>query len=660
MPRDLPLGNGAMLVNFDLWYQLRDVYFPHVGHQNQTLGNPSRVGVWSEGRFAWLSDWQLDRRYRPDTLVTDIRGEHTGLGLRLAAADAVDHSENILVRRFAFTDTTGRARRLRLFVHLDPYLGEAAYSNAAYYDAGLEALVFYREDTYLLLGARPAMRGYSVGVKGAPGLDGTWRDSEDGQLSGNAIGSGSVDGTLMVEVDLPAHGEAIVRVWLAAGTTLGEVARLHDLANTGFDELIGRTERYWRYWLVPSRRDFGDLSERAAELYRRSLLIVRTQTDNNGAIVAANDTDIVSFGRDHYSYVWPRDAALVADTLDEAGYHEAPRQFYRFLAGLLEHANYAMNGYLLHRYTPTGRVAASWHPGVGDGRMQFPIQEDETALVVWSLCRHVIRTGSVELMGTLYRDFVRPAADFMLLYRDFNSGLPRPSNDLWEEKHGVFLFTCASVHAALEAAADVADLLEETGTADQYRSGAAEVREGVARHMVDPVRGRFVFMLRVLSDGRYERDDLLDSSMAGVFLFGLFPADDPRVVATMRALERGLVNRGPIGGVARRADDYYHHTSGDFRDYPGNAWFVSTLWLADWMSDTGDFAGAREWIEWCARRALPSGVLAEQLHPQTGAPLSVSPLTWSHAAFIASVDRYARRFLGQGGQSMGRVSRARA
>ena len=34
--------------------------------------------------------------------------------------------------------------------------------------------------------------------------------------------------------------------------------------------------------------------------------------------------------------------------------------------------------------------------------------------------------------------------------------------------------------------------------------------------------------------------------------------------------------------------------------------------------------------------------MAEQLHPFTGEPLSVSPLTWSHAAFVASVERYLR------------------
>ncbi len=45
-------------------------------------------------------------------------------------------------------------------------------------------------------------------------------------------------------------------------------------------------------------------------------------------------------------------------------------------------------------------------------------------------------------------------------------------------------------------------------------------------------------------------------------------------------------------------------------------------------------------FEWVANHALPSGVLAEQVHPQTNAPLSVSPLTWSHATVVSTVTAY--------------------
>jgi len=45
MPRDLPLGNGSLLLTFDRNYQIRDIYYPHVGSENHSNGFPFRVGI---------------------------------------------------------------------------------------------------------------------------------------------------------------------------------------------------------------------------------------------------------------------------------------------------------------------------------------------------------------------------------------------------------------------------------------------------------------------------------------------------------------------------------------------------------------------------------------------------------------------------------------
>jgi GH15 family glucan-1,4-alpha-glucosidase len=80
---------------------------------------------------------------------------------------------------------------------------------------------------------------------------------------------------------------------------------------------------------------------------------------------------------------------------------------------------------------------------------------------------------------------------------------------------------------------------------------------------------------------------------------------------------------------------------------PGNPWFICTLWLADYRiaaaRNLEDLERAVEILEWVVERALPSGVLAEQVDPQTGAPLSVSPLTWSHSTVVATVNAYLRK-----------------
>ena len=44
MPRDLPIGNGHFLINFDADHRIRDIYYPYVGKENHAGGFPFRFG----------------------------------------------------------------------------------------------------------------------------------------------------------------------------------------------------------------------------------------------------------------------------------------------------------------------------------------------------------------------------------------------------------------------------------------------------------------------------------------------------------------------------------------------------------------------------------------------------------------------------------------
>ena len=96
--------------------------------------------------------------------------------------------------------------------------------------------------------------------------------------------------------------------------------------------------------------------------------------------------------------------------------------------------------------------------------------------------------------------------------------------------------------------------------------------------------------------------------------------------------------------MARYEGDAFYRVSPDL---PGNPWFIATLWLADYLVNRAgseeEMAEAINLLDWVSAHALPSGVLAEQADPFNGGPLSVSPLTWSHATFVATVQRLVRR-----------------
>jgi ferredoxin len=145
----------------------------------------------------------------------------------------------------------------------------------------------------------------------------------------------------------------------------------------------------------------------------------------------------------------------------------------------------------------------------------------------------------------------------------------------------------------------------------------------------------------------FEVDEVLDSSMYAIFKFHLFEAEDPRVESTMKAIEDKLWVKTRVGGVARYENDYYHRISNDIAAVPGNPWFICTLWLADYFitkaKTPAELKMALPIFEWTASHALESGVLAEQVNPYTNEPISVSPLTWSHATVVSTAIKYLEK-----------------
>lgn len=322
------------------------------------------------------------------------------------------------------------------------------------------------------------------------------------------------------------------------------------------------------------------------------------------------------------------------------GYHELSRAFFNFCGQVVE-----KEGYFRHKYTPSGRPASSWLPWIRDGRRQLPIQEDETALVIWSLWEHYCRYRDIDFITPLYRPLIKNGANFLMNYRDLATGLPLASYDLWEERQSVQTFTVAAVYGGLLAAANFVAAFGEIELAADYRAGAEALREAAGRWLFLPEERYFARAISFPANGDTPHlDRTVDASICGVFLFGLFPADDPRVVSSLRKVHEVLWCKTVTGGLARYENDPYYRYG---LEGPGNPWFVTTLWYARYLIDVAgsvaELAPAMDLLVWAAAHALPSGVLAEQLEPQSGAPLSVSPLTWSHATYVTTVCAYREK-----------------
>ncbi len=503
-------------------------------------------------------------------------------------------------------------------------------------------LIHYKKHRYFLINTAPHFDDFSTGRKAFRDQDGTWRDAEDGLLNGGAITEGSVDSTIQINFSLDERGEYEFYYWIAAGTSHDEVLKLNlSVINQTPSDYLDYTENFWRAWVNKNEVDFADLSPEIVEEYKRSLLVVRTQTDNDGAILAANDSDVTERATDHYSYLWTRDGAFVANALDLAGYPALTRPFFDFCNKIAH-----KDGYFLQKYNSDGTVASGWHAAwdVYGRKQLIPIQEDETSLVIWALWEHYDKYRDIEFVHRLYRNLVVKCADFMVGFRHEEFNLPFPSWNLWEDRRGIHTFTVASVIGGLRAAANFARLFAEEERAGIYEMAADEFTESMRKHLYSCERGHFLRSIQFQSDDQYEADTTLDASMFGIFYFNVFDIDDEMVKNTMRAIEKNLWVKGKIGGIARFQNDDYMRVS---NEVTGNAWFICTLWLADYRiavaKKKADLKGVIEILEWTVKNALPSGVLAEQVHPITGEPISVSPLTWSHSTFVATVQNYLKK-----------------
>jgi len=652
MPRDLPIGNGNLLINFDTDYNIRDIYYPYVGKENHAEGCVSRTGIWVDGNFAWLDgpEWQKEMVYESESLVTHVTATNPAIGLTLTFSDLVDFHRDIFFRRVDITNQRDHSRDVRLFFHYELRILGREVGDTIYYHPRLRALVMYKERCYFLAGGqvngRIGIDDWTTGSTRAEDKQSAWRDAEDGELRKVPLTCGFAEGIIgLYDTAVPAKGDSTIYHWLAASTRFHGVEELNTLVQErGPESFVIRTRDYWRAWVNKESLDFADLPTSILDLYRRSLLTMRVQIDNRGAIIASTDSDITKVLEDTYCYVWGRDGAFIAKAFNMANYEEVSHRFFDFCGNVI-----TSEGYLLHKYTADGYLAGQWMPWADEeGELQLPIQEDEAALVIYSLWHYYNKFRYVESIRPLYRKLIKNSADFMVSYREPHTKLLAPSYDLWEERRGIHSFTVATVWAGLQAAANFTELFGEVALAKQYRQAAAEIKEAAIEYLFDKKLGRFLRSIKVNADGVVEPDYTIDSSICGPFLFGMLSATDPLIESTMAALINRLWCKTEVGGIARYENDHYQQVSQDIANIPGNPWFICTMWVAQYhiarAQSVDELKPALQIFTWAQRSALPSGILDEQVHPYSCAPLSVSPLTWSHASVVIAIHEYINKY----------------
>lgn len=651
MPRAAVIGNGNLLACINRRNLLEDLYFPYVGMEDHiAFEHWHRVGVFIDNKFSWLMDkqWEHQTSYYPETLVTDSTSRNQELLLRIDFNDFVYHSENLFMRKLRIRNEADYERNLKIFFNQDFNLYGEKEQDTAFYSPEYKAMVHYRKRRYFwICGMKDGKSGvdsFSTGKSEYRGMEGTWRDAEDGNLHENPIEQGSVDSTIQFNMTLKANEEKILYVWICAGKNLREVEDMHEfILHENPEKLLRNTINYWISWVNKESEKNLQVDSKLLKEYKQSLLIIRTQIDNRGAIIAANDSDIMKFNKDTYTYMWPRDGAWVSMALDGAGYGEITKRFFQFCANTMNE-----EGYLLHKYNPDQSVGSSWHPWYKDGEMQMPIQEDETAIVTYALWQHWQRYKDIEFIQEMYEPLIRAAGNFMAHFVDEKTGLPLPTYDLWERERGIFSYTAACVYAGLDAACKLSMIIGHFNHSNYYKVASENLKKAILNHLYDEKEGRFLKRLELDPKTRELKKDYgMDASMHALWMMGVLPADDERIVRTNKIIYEKLLVRNPIGGLARSENDDYQRVQDNYFGIPGNPWIITTLWHAQWLialaKNEADMNEAKTYIDWATKQANMAGILPEQVNPFNGDPLSVAPLTWSHATYVHTILKYDQK-----------------
>ncbi|HTP55837.1 MAG TPA: glycoside hydrolase family 15 protein [Thermoplasmata archaeon] len=604
-------GNGRLLLTVNENGDWNELFYPYPGQFQQL--REARLGLYdvAAAKFGWLragNGHEVSQQpHGPGHLPESTWHTH---GITISVRDHVHPNHDLVARVFRIR--ADPPRPVRLFAYHAFQIAESMYQDTAYVDPTGPSLMHYKRGFFFEFFSNPPFTHAVCGEHTLKGLQGTYVDAEDGHLQGRPVAHGAADSVMQWDVAPVEGGESEIQLFMAAGRSLPAVHEVRRyVVQGGPARFVRESERFWETWVgrrLPNPP--ADLSPRARELYRASVLVMRHCAGTSGAIIASPDTRSLAMAGDTYNYCWWRDGGYIAKAMDEAGLYENSAQFLAF-------AQQCQNpdGSFFHRHFPDGAIGSTWHPP------PF-LQIDQTATVIAAAWHHFKRNGDPDVL-LRHWPLVKGAATFLAAFRDPTTGLPSPSFDLWEERLGTHTYSAAAVAHGLERASRIASELGKDPAA--WKRAGDEVLTAARSHLWDDSLGRFV---RSVSP----RDEKIDASILLGLKLGLLPWDDPRARGLVDAIEKRLWVPG-IGGLARYEGDTYYG--------PENPWIICTLWLAEARLRLGDRPRCRDLIEWVAARATPTRLLPEQVDRNTGEPKSATPLTWSHSTFVDVVHKYA-------------------
>jgi GH15 family glucan-1,4-alpha-glucosidase len=435
---------------------------------------------------------------------------------------------------------------------------------------------------------------------------------------------------VVLHASVPTHGEdfkTVADFTIGAGETESFVLS-YELSHRPLPERVDPQERLratedmWTAWVAKN-----NIKSPWDDAVVRSLITLKALTyAPTGGMVAAPTTSLpecIGGARNwDYRFCWLRDATLTLLALMNAGYYDEARMWRDWL--LRAAAGSPQQIQIMYGIRGERRLTeweVPWLPGyeasqpvrIGNAAHN-QLQLDIFGEVMDAL--HQAREGGLgteESGWDLQREFL---AHLEKIWSERDEGI-------WEVRGGRehFTYSKAMAWVAFDRAIKSAEKYDLPGPLDHWREIRARIHNDVCTRGFDDELCSFV-----RSYGSKE----LDASLLLLPAIGFLPPQDPRIIGTVEAIERGLM----ADGLVRR----YDTAKSDDGLPPGEGMFLAcSFWLVDAFLMIGRRADAVKLFERLLSLRNDLGLLSEQYEPRTGRLVGNFPQAFSHLALVNTV-----------------------
>jgi GH15 family glucan-1,4-alpha-glucosidase len=437
-----------------------------------------------------------------------------------------------------------------------------------------------------------------------------------------------------VDLDIDADDGELRAGWTSRSgerTRLAIVSQPAHLLDPGavdigrVDEHLDETVEWWERWDASTRAE----GPYADQLRRSALVLKSLCCAPTGGIVAAATTSLpeVVGGQANwdYRYCWIRDASLALEVLNEVGHDEVAQGFRDFVmrssAGHGDELQLMYGPYGERRLTEIELDLAGW-------RGSTPVRVGNAAsrqlqLDVFGHLLDVAHTWHAH-NRSIDDDEWRFLASVIDRAADL---VDEPDAGIWElrgePRH--YVYSKVMLWVALDCGLALVEeygLTSEHADVERWRTVRQQLRDTIDRCGV--VDGHFV---------QHFDTDEVDAALLALPLVGFVPADDPRMVETVRVVQRELT--GAEDGFVRRFKPDGRSTDGRAE----GVFLLCSFWLVEVLALQGREREARDLFERLLDVGNDVGLYAEEFDPTQGEMLGNFPQAFTHLGLISAARR---------------------